>query len=630
MKDFQIGSGLTCNLDRLVDTRLLVQANSGGGKSWLLRRILEQTHGHVQHLIIDPEGEFASLRERFDYVLAARGGGDTAADPRSAALLAERLLELKVSAILDIYELKPHERVRFVRLFLEALVNAPKALWHPALVIVDEAHVYCPESGSAESADAVKDLATRGRKRGFCAVLATQRLSKLHKDAAAECNNKLIGRTTLDVDVKRAAHELGVTDREALLILRSLDPGEFFAYGPALHGQATEHGVVKTRTGAIETTHPKPGARLAFTPPPPTSKITALLPKLSDLPKEATERQRSLDDLQQELSNARREITRLSKAAPVAAAPVEPKTVEKFVLTDADRARLDKLGEAIEASASLMHSDLELASMRFRSALDRASDEYLGRVLDVTATAEQALRVELEKASVSKVLGKLAAIQMPNIDGSNNPHRNTQAAMTQRVDRQAPVSSPGREAVPAATARRLAPRVSIASSNGDSDVSPARQKVLNALAFLHGIGIRSADKTQLALLTGVSPTSGGYFNNLGALRSSGFIDYPSGGTVALTDAGARIASTAGIPETTAELHDAIQAKLPPAKWRILAALIRAYPHAIAKDALAELIDVSPTSGGYFNNLGSLRSLGLITYPQPGTAAAQRVLFLEER
>lgn len=48
----------------------------------------------------------------------------------------------------------------------------------------------------AESAGAVIDLATRGRKRGQCAVIATQRLSKLHKDAAAEMKNKLIGGTS--------------------------------------------------------------------------------------------------------------------------------------------------------------------------------------------------------------------------------------------------------------------------------------------------------------------------------------------------------------------------------------------------------------------------------------------------
>src|SRR5438067_9069033 len=100
MSKILINDTVGIDLSTLVDTRLLVQANSGGGKSWLLRRLLEQTHGRVQHLVIDPEGEFASLREKYDYVLAAPRGGDTLAEPRSAALLAERLLELRVSAVL--------------------------------------------------------------------------------------------------------------------------------------------------------------------------------------------------------------------------------------------------------------------------------------------------------------------------------------------------------------------------------------------------------------------------------------------------------------------------------------------------------------------------------------------------
>jgi hypothetical protein len=88
------------------------------------------------------------------------------------------------------------------------------------------------------------------------------------------------------------------------------------------------------------------------------------------------------------------------------------------------------------------------------------------------------------------------------------------------------------------------------------------------------------------------------------------------------------ASHEGVPTTTAELYEAIRAKLPPAKWRIVEILIAKYPQAVSKDDLAEAIGVSPTSGGYFNNLGSLRSLGLVDYPQPGTVAAQPVLFLE--
>jgi hypothetical protein len=41
---------------------------------------------------------------------------------------------------------------------------------------------------------------SQGRKRGFAGIIATQRLSKLHKDAAAEANNVIIGRTWLDAD----------------------------------------------------------------------------------------------------------------------------------------------------------------------------------------------------------------------------------------------------------------------------------------------------------------------------------------------------------------------------------------------------------------------------------------------
>src|SRR4051812_14148359 len=229
-----LSAQLPIALPTLLETRLLVQANSGGGKSWALRRLLEQTANSVQQLVIDPEGEFATLREKFDYVIAAPHDGDALATPQTAALLARRLLESGVSAILDIYDLKAHERILFVRRFLEALVNAPKSLWRPVLIALDEAHVYAPQVGSAESLQAVSDIATRGRKRGQCLLAATQRLSKLHKDVAAELGNKMIGRTGLDVDVKRAADELGLTSREATESLRNLAPGEFYIFGPAL------------------------------------------------------------------------------------------------------------------------------------------------------------------------------------------------------------------------------------------------------------------------------------------------------------------------------------------------------------------------------------------------------------
>lgn len=283
------------DLDVLLESRLLIQANSGSGKSWCIKRILEQSHGKVQQIILDPEGEFSSLREKFDYVLAGKEG-DTPADPRSAGLLAHKLLELGVSAIIDLYELHPQERKRFVRLFLEAMVNSPKTLHHPCLVVIDEAHTFVPEKGQSEAADAVIALASLGRKRGFCAILATQRISKLHKDAAAECNNKIIGRSSLDIDRKRAAEELGFDNKEQVLSLRQLSPGEFYAFGPAISSE-----VIKLKVGPVQTHHPKAGSRSHVKIAPPTSKIKAVLSKLADLPAEAEQELRTISEFKNKI-----------------------------------------------------------------------------------------------------------------------------------------------------------------------------------------------------------------------------------------------------------------------------------------------------------------------------------------
>jgi hypothetical protein len=124
------------------------------------------------------------------------------------------------------------------------------------------------------------------------------------------------------------------------------------------------------------------------------------------------------------------------------------------------------------------------------------------------------------------------------------------------------------------------------------------------------------------------PVFGGLRKDLPLLATAGLITYPSSGKVQLTDAGRALADTLEVPTTSAALQQMLFAKLGTPQRRILEAMIQSYPHAMTKDALAERSDHSPTSGGYFNNLGRLRSLGLLDYPSPGHVAAQPVLFLE--
>jgi hypothetical protein len=320
MKHVKLGTSIETKLpfemdiERLVETRLLIQANSGGGKSYCIRKLLEATHGKVQHIVLDSEGEFSTLRENKEYILAGKNG-DIPADPKTAELLARKVLELNVSLIVDLYELKAHDRQLFVKNFTDALVNSPKNLWHPALIVIDEAHVYAPEKGNALAMPAVVDLTTRGRKRGFSVVLATQRLSKLHKDVAAECINKLIGRTGLDIDMKRAGDELGFSGRDRVLTLRDLEAGEFYAFGPAFSKYVT-----KVKIDAVASVHPKAGQRFKTYTQAPTDKVKQILLKLSDIPKQAEE---ELHD-KRSMTLKIKELENKLKAKPTVVQPSPP------------------------------------------------------------------------------------------------------------------------------------------------------------------------------------------------------------------------------------------------------------------------------------------------------------------
>src|SRR6266852_187304 len=343
------GEKLELDLPKLVDTRLLIQANSGGGKSWLLRLIAERAG--IQTIVLDNEGEFASLREAVD-VLLVGAGGELPANPRHAALLARRLLEYKVSAVVDLYELKLAERRCFVKLFLESLIHLPRDLWRPTLVILDEAHIYCPErgSGEAESTEAVISLMSQGRKRGYAGVIATQRLSKLHKDAAAEANNVIIGRTWLDADQMRAGDALGLSKADRLK-LRDVGQGEFYAFGPAF----SRPGVVRFRSDRVRTTHPRPGERHLLTAPAPSKAIRGVLSKFADLPHEVDAEIRGLDEARRRIAELERQISKLKSTSG-------PPQIDQAAIERAMRA-------AVERERAAWCRKLEQGRARFRQML---------------------------------------------------------------------------------------------------------------------------------------------------------------------------------------------------------------------------------------------------------------------
>jgi len=268
------GSAVPIDLEELLATRLLVQGNSGSGKSHLLRRLLERSAGQVQQVIIDPEGDFVTLSDAYGHIAIE------AVDysEREIVRFAQRIREHRASVVLSLEGLEAEGQMRCAAVFLNALFDAPRDHWYPALVVVDEAQLFAPAGGGevAEevrraSLSAMTNLMCRGRKRGLAGVIATQRLAKLAKNVAAEASNFLMGRTFLDIDMARAADLLGMERRQAETI-RDLQRGHFLALGPAISRRP-----ISVKIGAVETSARSSSPKLTPLPDAPAEDLRDLL-----------------------------------------------------------------------------------------------------------------------------------------------------------------------------------------------------------------------------------------------------------------------------------------------------------------------------------------------------------------
>ncbi|MGV3512362.1 MAG: helicase HerA domain-containing protein [Novosphingobium sp.] len=294
------GASVRIDVEELLATRLLVQGNSGSGKSHLLRRLLEESASIVQQVVIDPEGDFVTLAEPFGHVVV----DGSAYDGPEIAKLAARIRKHRASVILALDGLELEAQMRCAAVFLNTLFDAPRDEWYPALVVVDEAQMFAPAAAGDVSDEvrrlslsAMTNLMCRGRKRGLAGVIATQRLAKLAKNVAAEASNFLMGRTFLDIDMARAADLLGMDRREAEKI-RDLERGHFLGLGPAIARRPVSVRIADVQTRArnvVQGLMPLPNAAgaemesillsepLAMEPPPRAPEPDAPPPESTEL-----------------------------------------------------------------------------------------------------------------------------------------------------------------------------------------------------------------------------------------------------------------------------------------------------------------------------------------------------------
>jgi len=587
LNDSGVTMGLGVNVDvaKLVKGRLLINANSGGGKSYALRRILEQTNGVVPQHVIDPEGEFHTLREKFDVVLAGRPGGqkgDTAAHPKMAAHLAKRMLELGVSVVIDLFELDKNDRILFVKNYLDGLMDAPRALWRPTMVVVDEAPLFCPEKGEGEavSTDAVINLMTRGRKRGFCGILATQRLSRLHKSAAAEVNNVLIGRTSLDNDLDRAAKTLGYSQHQRAL-LKKLPPGRFHAFGPAISDE-----VVIVQMGGIQTTHPEAGEAQPA-PAPPRGKIAKVLAELANLADDAAEEAKTTDELKAKVAELELRLKRQIPSNMTSTAP-GPRQLEQALAARAREAH--GIGYA-EGFAKATDNALALAQ--------RTSDACM------TALARP-------QVAISEAVKALC-------DGIRKGNERA------RAPKPATVAVPA-NGTPVVIPVRLNPDV--APEMTYCEITGPEQKILDALAWFEVVGVADPDLAPLAFIAGYSPHTSSFKEARGSLRAKAFVLYANEGRTTLTPDGRRRARPPNLPTTNEAFHEAIISRLPTPEAKVLRCLLPLGSEGLGLAQLAGETGYSPHTSSFKEARGRLRAFGFVEYGSGGTTFASMLMYPE--
>ena len=280
------GTPVTLSLARLISGRGFLTGSSGAGKSYALRLIAERIIPYCQVIILDPDGEFPTLRERFDVVWLGDATADILAEVKTASRDAQILYRSNLSAVCDLSALKEASRAEWIARFCDTLMAQPRETWHRCLLILDEAHRFAgTETKTLPSYTAVSDVMSGGRKHKLGLLMATTRIAKLAANARADAATRFVGYTIEDLDIERGAELVGLPRSERGRI-RGLE-NEFFGIGKAL----SPRGTVQFKFDAPTTSHPDDADESApiFRLPPASPDLTRQIRKLWNLPESIDE-----------------------------------------------------------------------------------------------------------------------------------------------------------------------------------------------------------------------------------------------------------------------------------------------------------------------------------------------------
>lgn len=492
--------------------------------------------------------------------------------PTAGRLIADVLIEQRISCVICTQGFSGKERAAFVTDFAERLLDKNR---EPLHLIVEEADAFIPQKpypGEERMLGAMDRLIRWGRSpSAIGGTFISQRSAKINKDITTQCSVLLAHRTSGPQDMDAIKewfkyHQDPERQRQVMSEISSLPKGSVFIYSPAWLEYFGKCQIRRRHTFDSAST-PKLGAKHVELQTAVVDlklleeKMAATLEKSkADDPKEL---RKQIVELKKKWEQANREV------------PAKIETVEVSCLTNDDR---DLLRE-------------------FSARMDSFCGEF------------EELRTEMEQ--VSALYRRLPESKGVKDSLTNRPHAPA-VKHSGQFDQKAHLSNPGNNIAP----KRQTPSQAAQSSG----LGKCERAILQVLAqFPDG-----CESGKLTLLAGYK-FSGSFSNSLGRLRTMGFIEGPNTGVMRITSAG----HAAGPFESLPHGDELVQYWLNHSSFglcerKILSELV-ANPKGLTSDQICEKTGYS-FSGSFSNALGKLRTSGLLVGRNTEVMRASEILF----